>query len=368
MVDTLDVQAINAAVSNENLEWTAASNDLTAMSEEDRLKRLGLVVTAEEMARLTAETEARAAAERDLMTARVGAPTKVDWRNKGGNYVSSVKDQGGCGSCVSFCTCATIESAVRIKLNNPGYSIDLSEGFCQFCGGGSCGGWGLTSGLDFAKSTGVTDEACMPYTAGGGTDMNCSASRCSDWQNRLTKIKNYTAHGSMQARKDAIANIGPVLAGMAVYNDFFAYSGGVYVKTSTSTLAGYHCIHVCGYDDTQQCWILKNSWGAGWGDKGFCCIRYNQPDLLIDSSWSFYSVEVEIASKWYSNIGVSQVYATPHSKNAWGYLQGLGWRKIHPDANAGVTNVLAILATAVAEGKKVSVYADGDFIYQVYLL
>jgi hypothetical protein len=208
----------------------------------------------------------------------------------------------------------------------------------------------------------------MPYTAGGGTDMNCSASRCSDWQNRLTKIKNYTAHGSMQARKDAIANIGPVLAGMAVYNDFFAYSGGVYVKTSTSTLAGYHCIHVCGYDDTQQCWILKNSWGAGWGDKGFCCIRYNQPDLLIDSSWSFYSVEVEIASKWYSNIGVSQVYATPHSKNAWGYLQGLGWRKIHPDANAGVTNVLAILATAVAEGKKVSVYADGDFIYQVYLL
>ena len=368
MADPLNVRAIQTEIESESLSWTPAQNALTAMSDEERNLRLGLLVSPAEMARLKAETEQLAASERDLLGESFAAPAQVDWRNKGGNFVTPVKDQGGCGSCVSFCSCSTIESAIRIKLNNPNYAVDLSEGFLQFCGGGSCGGWGLTSGLDFAKSTGVTDEACMPYTAGGGQNMNCSASRCSDWQNRLTKISSYAGYSSMSARKNALATKGPLLAGMAVYNDFFAYSSGVYVKTASSSLAGYHCICVVGYDDNQQCWILKNSWGAGWGDNGFVRIRYGQADLLIDSSWSFYSVEVEISSTWYSNIAVSQVYSTPHSKNAWAYLQGIGWRKIHPNANDGVTNTLAIFANAVAKGRKVTVYADGDFIYQAYLL
>ena len=123
---------------------------------------------------------------------------------------------------------------MRIKFGNPNYQIDLSEAFLQFCGGGSCGGWGLTSGLAFAQSTGTTDEACMPYQP---TNMNCSTSRCSDWANRLTKISSFTGYATMGARKDAIAASGPLLAGMAVYNDFFAYTTGVYVKTAGSALA-----------------------------------------------------------------------------------------------------------------------------------
>lgn len=368
MADELDIQAIEAAVTHEKLAWTPVSNKLTVMPEAERKRRLGVLVSEREKAQLAAETAARAEAERGLMAQRVAAPASVDWRNKGGNYVTPVKDQGACGACVGFCTCGTMESAIRIKLGNPSYVVDLSEGFCQFCGGGSCDGWGLTSGLDFAKNTGVVDDACMPYTAGGGTDMNCASSRCSDWQNRLTKIKDYTGHASMQARKDAIANLGPVLAGMAVYDDFFAYGSGVYVKTSSASLSGYHCICVVGYDDGDQCWIVKNSWGEDWGDAGFVRIRYNQPDLLIDSSWSFYSVEVEISSSWHQNVTVAQVYATPHSKNAWVYLQGLGWRKIDPNASDGVTNMLALFATAVAEGRKVTVYADGNNVYQTYLL
>ncbi len=368
MPNTLDVKAIQSAVESENLSWQATSNALTELSTEEREKRLGLIVTDAEMARLATETEEFAATEKRLSGTVFAAPTQVDWRNKGGNYVTSVKNQGGCGSCVSFCSCATMESAIRIKLNNPNYSVDLSEGFLQFCGGGSCGGWGLTSGLDYAKNTGVVDEACMPYTAGGGQDMNCGASRCSDWQNRLTKINNYSGHSTMQARKDALATKGPLLAGMAVYSDFFAYSSGVYVKSSSSSLSGYHCICVVGYDDNQQCWILKNSWDTTWGDNGFVRIRYNQADLLIDSSWSFYSVDVNVGAVWYSNIAVTQVYATPHSKNAWGHLQGIGWRKIDPNANDGVTNTLAILSVAVAEGLKVTVLADGSKIEQAYLL
>jgi C1A family cysteine protease len=211
----------------------------------------------------------------------------------------------------------------------------------------------------------------MPYTAGGGVDMNCAASRCSDWQNRLTKISSYTSYATMDARKNAIATYGPVLAGMEVWSDFFAYSSGVYVKSSAATRLsppGYHCISVVGYDDNQQCWILKNSWGTSWGESGFMRMKYGQTDLLIDSSWSFYSVVADIQAAWQSNVTVGQVYASRDSQNAWAYFQGLGWRKIQPGAPDGVTNMLAIFAQAVAKGKQVTIYFDGTFVYQAYLL
>ena len=169
--DELKVAEIAAAVQEQELPWTAAENELTALSFEERQKT--------PRAHRYARGE-RADGRRDPAARGAGATTIPGWRLRctrrrglaqpAGNYVTPVKDQGGCGSCVSFCSCAVIESAVRIKLKNPSYAIDLSEGFLQFCGGGSCGGWGLTSGFAFAKSTGVTDEACMPYQA---TNMNC---------------------------------------------------------------------------------------------------------------------------------------------------------------------------------------------------
>ncbi len=358
------VRAIASAIEEEHLPWTASETELTKLSTEEQKAHLGLIVTPEERAQLAAEMSQQAA--RELSAAEVfGAPTQVDWRNRGGNYVTSVKNQGSCGSCVSFCTCAVIESAVRIKFGNPNYAIDLSEGFLQFCGGGSCSGWGLTSGLAYAQSTGTTDEACMPYQA---TNMSCTTSRCSNWQSRLTKISSYTGHATMEARKNALASSGPLLAGMAVYNDFFAYSSGVYVKTAGSSLAGYHCITVVGYDDTQQCWILKNSWGTNWGDGGFCRIRYGQADVLIDTSWMMYSVVPKVQAGWLSNVTVGQVYASHHSQNAWAYFSGYGWRKIQPGTADGLTNMLALLATARARDKRVTVYADGDHVYSAYLL
>jgi hypothetical protein len=357
------VESVAGEIQSEGLPWTAAPNELTALPQAERVKHLGLIITPEEQARLAAETAQMAAQEQLAFGAEFAAPTAVNWQSQG--YVTPVKNQGGCGSCVSFCSCSVIESAVRIKLQNPSYAIDLSEGFMQFCGGGNCNGWGLTSGLDYAKSTGVTDEACMPYQA---QNMNCAASRCSDWQNRLTKITNYSGHATMAARKDAIANIGPVLAGMAVFNDFFAYSSGMYVKTSGSGFAGYHCISVVGYDDNQQCWIIKNSWGTGWGESGFCRIRYNQADLLIDTDWMFYTVAVTVQPVWYSNVTVTQTFATVHSQNAWAYFQGIGWRRIQTGSADGVTNLLALFAEAVANNRPVHIVADGTFVYQGYLL
>jgi hypothetical protein len=76
---------------------------------------------------------------------------------------------------------------------------------------------------------------------------------------------------------------------MAVYQDFFSYSGGVY-RHVTGALAGYHAVSVVGYDDTQSCWISKNSWGPGWGEAGFFRIGYGQAG--IDSQFAFYDVDL----------------------------------------------------------------------------
>lgn len=365
------VQRIAAAIDKEGLPWTAGPTELTGMTAAERRGYLGLIVTPAEHARLTEETRLSAATERRFGAAPVGAPAAVDWRNHNGNFVTPVKNQGGCGSCVSFCSCSTIESAVRIKLGNPSYAIDLSEGFLQFCGGGSCNGWGLTAGLDFAKATGVTDEACMPYAA--PPDMSCTTSRCADWQNRLTKISDYTSHATMDARKTAVATIGPVLAGMEVWSDFFAYHSGVYVKSATATRVGpnntpgYHCISVVGYDDAQGCWILKNSWGTGWGEGGFARVAYGQADLLIDTSWSFYSVAVALDGAWQSNVSVTQVFASRDAQNAWAYFAGIGWRRIQPGAPDAVTNLLALFTEAVVKALPVTVFIDATYVYQAYL-
>ncbi|WP_199611662.1 hypothetical protein [Flocculibacter collagenilyticus] len=56
----------------------------------------------------------------------------------------------------------------------------------------------------------------------------------------------------------------------------------------------------------------------------------------------------------FSNKAITRTYASPHSKNVWGYIATIGWRKIKPDNNDGSTNMFIILNAARASGKTCS--------------
>ena len=102
-----------------------------------------------------------------------------------------------------------------------------------------------------------------------------------DWMRRVLSASD---------RKSVLAAKGPMVAGLAVYDDFYSYTGGVYRVTS-QTLVGYHAVCVVGYDDAQQCWVCKNSWGAGFGEAGNFRIGYGESG--VDTDFAFYDVDVD---------------------------------------------------------------------------
>ena len=67
------------------------------------------------------------------------------------------------------------------------------------------------------------------------------------------------------------------------------------------------------------------------------------------------------------NLTVSRTYATTNAKNAWVSFSGVGWRRIDPATNDGVTDILAICSIAKMENRKVDVRMDGQKIYNAYM-
>jgi len=200
-----------------------------------------------------------------------GLPSAMDWRV--GGYVTPIQDQGDCGSCVAFGTTAAIEISKRVVDHNPTEDTKLSESDL-FSHGGTCqNGWTLEAANATAQQNGICKEICWPY---GGSKQPCA-----DADPRL-KTLGVTRLSSDAIAKQWIATNGPIQAAMDVYTDFFDVDSDAVYHQSYGDLAGGHCVCLVGYDDVDQCWILKNSWSTAWGASGFCRIGYGECGLLRD--------------------------------------------------------------------------------------
>jgi C1A family cysteine protease len=76
--------------------------------------------------------------------------------------------------------------------------------------------------------------------------------------------------------KAALCENGPIVAHIYATPSFLAYTSGVYsgLEPVTHESEGYHAILITGWDENQQAWEIKNSWGTGWGTRGFGKVQY----------------------------------------------------------------------------------------------
>jgi C1A family cysteine protease len=266
-----EIYETNRMIEETGARWIAGETSLSGLSIDEKMRLLGSMPPP-----ITGDEEVLSPYY------PLGAlPSSVDWRSHGGNFVTPIRNQSSCGSCWAFATTAALESATLIHNNTPGSDVNLSEQVMVSCGAsgsndaGGCGGGYISYASDHIRNTGLPLETCYPYTA---TDGNCG-SACANWQSNAYKIASWswvaTTAPTVEGIKNALSEHGPLVTTLRVYDDFYDYSEGVYSYVSGSYLGG-HAVLIVGYNDNEQCFIVKNSWGTWWGEDGYFKIAYSE--------------------------------------------------------------------------------------------
>jgi KDEL-tailed cysteine endopeptidase len=192
------------------------------------------------------------------------APASIDWRTLGA--VTSVKDQGQCGSCWTFSSTGAVEGAWAISKKQ---LVDLSEQQLVDCATGvsygshGCSGGQMDGGFKYVIQNGQCLNSAYPYTAKDGSCQKCSAvahlSSCSD-----------VKPNDQISLKGAVAQQPVSIAIEADTRYFQSYSSGVLTSTSCGQNLD-HGVLIVGYgeENGQAYWLVKNSWGTTWGEKGY---------------------------------------------------------------------------------------------------
>lgn len=370
MPESLNLQQLATDLADAGSPWEMdPGTSMAQLTEDERRIRLGFQPPAGEMSFTQAVAKADAQeplTEHEIQSEISSAPAKFDLRNVGGkNFTTPVKNQGGCGSCVAFGSAAVMETTFKRLRNAPNLPVDLSEAHIFYCHGAEenrhCGnGWWPDNAFKKAKAKGVTFEAYFPYTAG-----NQACTLQSGAQENLLTPTGHTKLGSRAKIKEWIATKGSVTGCFVVYQDFFSYKSGVYKHVSGSA-AGGHCVEIIGYDDSQGCWICKNSWGTNWGESGYFRIGYGVGN--IDSWAGPYGVNGVRSKQWVKQAKVNGLWSNSSSKNAWVHLSGVGWRKLATTSSTVQHTMLAQMAAAKAANRNVNVLEENKKIRELYVI
>jgi KDEL-tailed cysteine endopeptidase len=201
----------------------------------------------------------------------VAAPT-VDWR---GTAVTPVKDQGQCGSCWAFSATGTIEGAWYLAT---GDLVSIAEQELVDCDVGidaGCNGGLMDYAMDYVINNGICAEEAYPYTA---RDETCKKDQCAAV---VTLNSHESVPSSNEAALKQAVTMRPVaVAAQADELAFQLYSGGVFDGQCGTQLDHGMLAVGYGFDDASglEYWIIKNSWGAGWGDNGYINMAFGMND------------------------------------------------------------------------------------------
>tara|TARA_B100000963_G_C22619579_1_gene669179 strand:+ start:1790 stop:2800 length:1011 start_codon:yes stop_codon:yes gene_type:complete len=191
-------------------------------------------------------------------------PDNMDWRPKA---VTSVKDQGQCGSCWSFSSAGAMEGAYAVST---GELLDLSEQQLMDCswsyGDFGCSGGLMDNAFEYAIDNGMCLESDVPYL---GQNQKCNYMPHCNAVAHFSQCFDVTPNNQVHM-KEAVSFQPVSVAIQADTRVFQFYKSGIIDSDDCGTNLD-HGVLVVGYGEEHgnKYWIVKNSWGEGWGENGY---------------------------------------------------------------------------------------------------
>ena len=227
-----------------------------------------------------AELKPATNAEPELLSEEELADT-VNWVDKGA--VTGIKNQGQCGSCWAFSTTGSIEGAREIAGSG---LTSLSEENLVECSkqNHGCQGGAMVLGFEYAEKSPLMTESEYPYTSGGGKSGSCKY----DESKGVGKVNGFKEVSKSASQMQAAIGKGPVSVAIEADKSVFQhYRSGVLTGSACGTKLDHGVLAVgYGTEDGQDYFLVKNSWGSSWGDKGYIKIgQANVCGILNDASY-----------------------------------------------------------------------------------
>ncbi len=215
-------------------------------------------------------------------------PASVDLRAQ----CPPVEDQGNLGSCTANALAGALEF---LELKDKVSFVDLSRLFIYYNERviehtvNSDSGAMLRDGIKTLAKQGVCPESMWPYVISQFTKKPTASCYKNAADHQITSYQRLLTVDEMRA---CLAEGYPFVFGFTVYESFesatVARTGTVNMPKPGEKVLGGHAVVAVGYNDKQKRFIVRNSWGTGWGQKGYFTMPYAYLDdrKLSDDFWT----------------------------------------------------------------------------------